>query len=43
MRFGRFVWVTIVGALLALPLAAHAQDATLNGSVRTTRAACCPA
>ena len=34
MRFGRFVWVTIVGALLALPLAAYAQDATLNGSVR---------
>ena len=42
MRFGRFVWVTIVTALLAWPLAAHAQDATLNGSVRDNTGAVLP-
>ncbi|MBF8300021.1 MAG: TonB dep Rec protein, partial [Acidobacteria bacterium] len=31
MKCGRFVWLTV--ALLALPLAAHAQDATLLGTV----------
>jgi hypothetical protein len=34
MTLGRFVWLTLVGALLALPLVAHAQDATLIGAVR---------
>ena len=42
MRLGRFVWVTVVGALLALPLAAHAQEATLNGSVRDNTGAVLP-
>ena len=32
MKFGRSVWLTI--ALLALPLVAHAQDATLLGTVK---------
>ena len=31
MKFGRLVWLTV--ALFALPLAAHAQDATLLGTV----------
>ena len=34
MTFGRFVWLAVAGAVLALPLAAYAQDATLNGTVR---------
>ena len=32
MKLGRLVWLTV--ALFALPLAAHAQDATLTGIVR---------
>ena len=32
MKFGRLVWLTV--ALLALPLVAHAQDATLLGTVK---------
>ena len=32
MKFGRLVWLTV--ALLALPLVAHAQDATLSGTVK---------
>jgi hypothetical protein len=34
MRFGRFVWLALAGAVLALPLATYAQESTLNGSVR---------
>ena len=34
MRLGRLVWLVVVSAVLALPLATYAQDATLNGSVR---------
>src|SRR4249920_2512156 len=32
MKFGRLVWLTV--ALLALPLMAHAQEATLLGAVK---------
>src|ERR1700674_2665563 len=32
MKFRRLVWLTV--ALLALPLAAYAQDATLSGTVK---------
>jgi len=34
MKLGRLGWLTVVVALLALPLLAHAQEATLNGTVR---------
>ena len=34
MKVGRLVWLMVVGALFALPLVAHAQDATLTGTVR---------
>ena len=30
----RLAWWTLVGSLLALPMPAHAQDATLTGTVR---------
>jgi hypothetical protein len=34
MKFGRLVWLVVAGLVVALPLAASAQEATLNGSVR---------
>ena len=34
MRLGRLGWLAVVSAVLALPLATYAQEATLNGSVR---------
>jgi len=42
MKVGSVVGWVIVCALLALPLAAHAQDATLNGSVRDNTGAVLP-
>src|SRR5687767_4457969 len=34
MKLGRLGWLAVVVTLLALPLVAHAQDATLTGTVR---------
>ena len=34
MTLGRFVWLAVAGAVVALPLSASAQEATLNGAVR---------
>jgi hypothetical protein len=36
------VWLTVVGGLLVLPLVAHAQDATVNGTVRDNTGAVLP-
>ena len=33
MRLGRLTWLVVVGALLALPMTASAQDGTLSGTV----------
>ena len=42
MRLGRFVWLTVVSTLLALPLTALAQDTTLTGTVRDNTGAVLP-
>ena len=34
MKLGRLGWLAVVGALLAMPLVAQAQEATLTGAVR---------
>ena len=34
MKLGRLIWLTVASAILALPLGAYAQDATLMGTIR---------
>jgi hypothetical protein len=33
MKFRRITWLVVIGAVLALPIAAYAQEATLSGTV----------
>src|SRR5688572_20573950 len=42
MRFGRFLWVPLVTALLAIPAAAHAQQTLVTGTVRDNTGAVLP-
>jgi hypothetical protein len=42
MKVARLGWITVVAALLTLPIAAHAQDTTLTGTVRDSSGAVLP-
>ena len=42
MKVGRLAWIAVVAAVLALPLAAYAQDTTLTGTVRDNSGAVLP-
>ena len=42
MKFRRITWLVVIGAVLALPIAAYAQEATLSGTVTDATGVCCP-